>query len=107
VKNRTEKQQGNAEEGKNETGRSTESGIGSEKIDSKSIFIMDMVIMGVLLMGMDVAMIFFSLQQKTHAKRIEEEKRTKQENLLKDGGVEMIEKHFVWSPDVIGGPVGE
>jgi hypothetical protein len=38
---------------------------------------------------------------------MEEEKERKKEVWIKDGGVEMVEKHYVWSTDVIGGPVGQ
>jgi hypothetical protein len=39
-------------------------------------------------------------------KRVEEEKMRKKEDLIKDSGVEMVEKHFVWSRDIPGREMG-
>jgi hypothetical protein len=44
---------------------------------------------------------------KRYFKRIEEEKMKRNENWMKEGGVEMLEKDYVWSGDVIGGRMGE
>jgi hypothetical protein len=60
-----------------------------------------------LLVGASVVGIYFYIRYKKHIERSEEEKRNQKENWIKDGGVEMVEKQFVWNPNVIGGLKGQ
>jgi hypothetical protein len=75
--------------------------------DSNPVLTVLLVIAGIVVLGLGVGMGFLYYRHKKYVKRTEEEKTRKNENWVKDGGVEMVEKHYVWSPDVIGGPMGQ
>jgi hypothetical protein len=66
-----------------------------------------LVVAGFLVVGAVSWMMSFYFRHQKYIERVEEEKMKKKEDLIKDGGMEMMEKHHVWSPDMIGGPIGQ
>jgi hypothetical protein len=87
--------------------RSTQSGNPSDDVESATVLVLFIVVMGILLGGAAVGMIFFSVRHKRYLKRNEEEKRIKTEDWVKNNRIEMVDKRLAWSPNVIGGEMGE
>jgi hypothetical protein len=90
------------------TEKSTQSGNPSREIESSNTLLtVLLVIAGIIVVGAVGVIIVMYVRHKKYVEKVEEEKMKKNEEWIKDSGVEMIEKHYVWSPDVIGGPMGE
>jgi hypothetical protein len=70
-------------------------------------WILLVALFALVFVGAGVGMIYFYVGHKKYVERMEEEKMKKNESWMKDGGVEMVEKRYVWNPDVMGGEMGQ